>query len=519
MSLKKKIQKLLGSLYDYQQDALASAEKEKKGIICMPTGTGKTRIQAALIALSIIKNKGKHKLYVINAPRIMLSYQLLKEVYTFLTIAGIDARYMSVHSGGAADMQDLEKIRQDANESEGHSLKYAEIASGTSTTLIREFADIAEKQDLPLIFFSTYNSAGRIDDAIPEKSIEAVVNDEAHYLVQEQFYDIIHILKSKRCYFFTATTRETPSATGRGMNNKEAYGDIIYLMTPRTAIERGKMVRPRIMFVSSTGDIAYNSDDFRTSLGKIIYESFRQHSYAIGYSKPKMLVTVKGTADIKSFFESKEYAMLIKNGTMIYAVASDEKVGNDINGQKVNRREFLNRLKADGADRTKEIIILHYDILAEGIDVPGITGILPLRTLLKAKFLQTYGRAARLDIEDRSRLETGEISTDDLDSFNKPYAWVIVPTIIHEDADSKEHIGNLITELRDYGFKPSEDIIATSTPTGLPTVEGPEALNEIKKKCPNIGRYIEQVEASYEEERIARLSKLELLKEQLSAQK
>ena len=90
-----------------------------------------------------------------------------------------------------------------------------------------------------------------------------------------------------------------------------------------------------------------------------------------------------------------------------------------------------------------------------------------------------------------------------------------MPTIIHEDADSQEHIGNLITELRDYGFKPSEDILKTSTPTGLPTVEGPDALNEIKKKCPNIGRYIEKVEASYEEERIAKLSKLALLKEGL----
>ena len=516
MSLKKKIEKLLTCLYDYQQDALMSTEKNKKGIICMPTGTGKTRIQAALLALSIIRSKGKHKIYVINAPRIMLSYQLLKEVYTFLTMAGIDARYMSVHSGGSADMQDLEKIRQDANDSEGYSLKFAEFASGTSTTLIREFAETAQRQDLPLIFFSTYNSAGRIDEAIPEKEIEAVVNDEAHYLVQEQFYDIIHILKSKRCYFFTATTRETPSETGRGMNNKDSYGEIIYLMTPREAIERGKMVRPRIMFVSSSGEIRYNSDDFQTSLGKIIFESFRQHSYAIGFSKAKMLVTVKGTSDIKRFFESVEYAQLVKNGTLVYAVASDEKIGNNINGLKVSRREFLNRLKIDGADRTKEIIILHYDILAEGIDVPGITGILPLRTLMKAKFLQTYGRAARLDLEDRKKLEDSEIGVHDLHLFNKPYAWVIIPTIIHEDADSKEHIGNLITELRDYGFKPSEDILTTSTPTGLPTVDGPDALNEIKKKCPNIGRYIERVEASYEEERIAKLSKIELLREKLA---
>ena len=90
--------------------------------------------------------------------------------------------------------------------------------------------------------------------------------------------------------------------------------------------------------------------------------------------------------------------------------------------------------------------------------------------------------------------------------MNKPFAWVIVPTIVHEDADSKEHIGNLITELRDYGFKPSEDIVSTDSKSGLPVVDGPDALNEVKVKCPNIGEYIDKVEADYENVYIASLS-------------
>jgi superfamily II DNA or RNA helicase len=163
-------------------------------------------------------------------------------------------------------------------------------------------------------------------------------------------------------------------------------------------------------------------------------------------------------------------------------------------------------LKEDGKNPMTEIIILHYDILAEGIDVPGITGIMPLRTLGKAKFLQTFGRAARLDIEDRDKIANGQIRPDQLDEMNKPYAWVIVPTIIHEDADSKEHIGNLITELRDYDFKPSEDITSTDLSKGLTIIEGPESLNQVKKICPNIGKYIEKVEADYENEYVASLS-------------
>ena len=510
---------ILSKLYDYQKDAVTSTDKHKKGIVCMPTGTGKTFVQASIIAKEILKNGGEFGIYVINAPRIMLSYQLLKEVYSFLIYSGIDARYMSVHSGGQNDQEDLENIRIDANYNEGTNIQFAQIENGTSPILIKQFIDKAKEGNIPAVFFSTYNSADRINDAIPTEKINIVMNDESQYLVQEQFHDIIHILNSDRCYFFTATTIHTPSDKGRGMNNKDSYGETIYSMTPRKAIDLGKMVRPRLHFVIPPSGSTYTKDDFQNSLGKIISEAYNQHSYALrnygGFSRSKMLISVKGTSDIKKFFESKEYKQMVRTGIKVYAVASDEQIGNDINGEKVTRQEFLKRLREDGKNPTQELIILHYDILAEGIDVPGITGIMPLRTLGKAKFLQTFGRAARLDIEDRERISLGEISPNDLTELNKPYAWVIVPTIIHEDADSKEHIGNLITELRDYGFVPSEDIVSTDSKNGLPVVDGAEALNEIKKKCPNIGQYIEKVEASYEDVRIASLSKLELLKEKL----
>lgn len=508
---------ILSKLYDYQLKAVEATDKNKKGIVCMPTGTGKTFVQAAIIAKEILKNKGKFGVYVINAPRIMLSYQLLKEVYSFLMYAGIDARYMSVHSGGSVDLQDLEAIRLDANLNEGTNIQFAEIENGTSPILIREFMDKAKSGNVPMVIFSTYNSAERINDAIPTEKIKIVMNDESQYLVQEQFHDIIHILNSDRCYFFTATTIHTTSDKGRGMNNKSSYGDIIYLMTPRDAIDMGKMVRPRLHFVISKDENRYNSDDFQNNLGKIISESFLQHSYVIGsFAKSKILVSVKGLGDIKKFFESIEYKRFIKSGVNIYAVGSNEEIGNNINGEKTSRRDFLKRLSEDGKNPKQELIILHYDVLTEGINIPSITGILPLRSLGKAKFLQTFGRAARLDPDDRSMLESGEIKPDELEKMNKPYAWVIVPDIIHGDTDNREGIVGLITELRDYGFKPSEDIVTTNPNNGLPTIDGPDALNVIKAKSPNIGQAIEKVEADYESERIAKLSKLELLKENLS---
>lgn len=496
-------------LYPYQKKAVEQAVLNDKGIICMPTGVGKTFVSASIIADDIIKN-GDFQMYVVNAPRIVLTYQLLKEVYSFLVDAKIEARYMFVHSGGKSDERELEEIRIKAN-LDGANIPFSEIPSGTSVQEIKKMMEKAEKQNLPLIFFSTYNSAERIEEARGDfEPFSIVLNDEAHYLVQEQFHDILHIMKFNRCYFFTATTISTPSDKGRGMNNKESYGEILYTMTPREAIELGKMVRPRLHFVTTDG--IYNADDYNKSLNKIIKNTFEQHSAVLVKTLPKVLVSVKGTQDIVSFLSSKEYKELRDSDVDIYAVASNTEIGNHINGQKVSRYEFLKRLKADGKDATKRIIVLHYDILAEGIDISGFSGIMPLRTLSKSKFLQTYGRSARPDIEDRRRIDNKEIGVNDLDMMIKPYSYIMIPSVYSGNSDDEANIVNLIHELRDYGFNPNEVIVGAVRIHGIPEIDQPDGLNELKKNLPNVGKIIEKLIAELEAEKYAKLTKAELLK-------
>ncbi len=456
-------------------------------------------------------NPSQFRMYVVNAPRILLTYQLLKEIYGFLVSNGIEARYMFVHSGGKVEELELEDMRIQAN-LDGNNIPFSEIGSGTSVEGIREMMDKAKNQDLPLIFFSTYNSAEKIEIARSEykQPISIVLNDEAHYLIQEQFHDILHVLKSSRCYFFTATTIYTPSDKGRGMNNTDVYGEILYCMVPREAIELGKMIRPRLHFV--TTDDVYTTEDYDKSLSKIIYESFYQHKKVIGNKiSPKILISVKGTQDIKKFLSSAEYNLLRKENIEIYAVASNEEIGNDINGNKVRRQEFLRSLKKDGTDKNKSLIVLHYDILAEGLDISGFSGIMPLRSLNKSKFLQTFGRAARLDKDDKINIENGIINPHELDKLNKPYAYIIIPNVIHSNEDDKANLTQLITELRDYGFKPYEDIVSSSIVHGIPEIEELEGLNDLNRRLPNVGELIENLEAEIENEKNAKLSKLDFL--------
>jgi uncharacterized protein (UPF0254 family) len=67
--------------------------------------------------------------------------------------------------------------------------------------------------------------------------------------------------------------------------------------------------------------------------------------------------------------------------------------------------------------------------------------------------------------------------------------------------------------MRNYGFNPVEDIYISNQTNGLPTISGVDALTQLKRRCPNIGKDIEEVEADFEDERIANLSMVDFIKE------
>lgn len=497
-------------LYNYQTDAVNTTDYNKKGILVLPTGTGKTMIQSAIIDKDIQNNPNQFRMYVINAPRIILTYQLLKEVYTFLVSRGVEVRYHFVHSGSPLDISDLEQLRIQTD------IPFSQIGSTTSSTDLTDVMKKTRELNIPLIIFSTYHSADRIETArsfigLP---INIVLNDEAHYLVQDRFYDIIDVINTQRQYFFTATMKvNETSPEGRGMNNVSSYGEVIYILLPRDAIEMGKMVRPRIHFVKTDG--VKTDEDFDRSLNKVIHNSFNTQ---VEYFKtnhpnivPKIIVATRGSSDIKSFLGSDEYTLLREIGVEIFAISSNEEIENDVNGNKVKRQEFLKRIKEVGKDNTKMMLVLHYDILTEGIDVPGLTSCMPIRNLNKSRFIQTLGRCSRLNSDDRKRLESGEIKWTDTDKMNKPYAYIILPYITLTNKDDMEQHKQFVLQLRDYGFEPKEDIVFDENPLGLPEEEDLDMFNEVVRRPAVNGTIIEFIQDEFENETIAKLSPLEYM--------
>ncbi|MCK9417119.1 hypothetical protein M0Q97_10725, partial [Candidatus Dojkabacteria bacterium] len=154
---------------------------------------------------------------------------------------------------------------------------------------------------------------------------------------------------------------------------------------------------------------------------------------------------------------------------------------------------------------------------AEGIDISGFSSIMPLRTLAKSKFLQTFGRAARPDPEDRKKIDNKEIKVNDLKLMNKPYAYIMIPSVYNGNEDEKANVVQLIKELRSYGFNPNEDIVGADRIHGVAEIEQPDGLNELKRNLPNQGQIIEELQAELEAEKYANLNKADLLKKQFGS--
>jgi superfamily II DNA or RNA helicase len=491
-------------LYNYQVEAVNKTNLHHKGIFVLPTGTGKTMIQAAIIE-KFIGSTNQFQMFVVNSPRIILTYQLLKEVYTYMVERGIECRYHFVHSGSALDISDLEELRTQSD------IPFSQIGSTTSSIELTKVMEETRELGIPLVIFSTYHSADRIEQSrrFINQPISVVFNDESHYLVQDRFHDIIDRINTERQYFFTATMRvNEQSPQGRGMNNVSSYGEVIYELLPRDAIEMGKMVRPRIHSVGTDG--VKTDEDFDRSLNKVIHNSFITQ---VDYFKtnhpnivPKIKVSTRGSSDIKKFLSSDEYTLLREMGVEIFAISSNEEIENDINGDKVSRQKFLKKIKEVGKDKSKMMLVLHYDILTEGIDVPGLTSCMPIRNLNKSRFIQTLGRCSRLDSEDRSRLESGEIDWTDVDSMNKPYAYIILPEITLTNKDDMAQIKQFVLQLRDYGFDPSEGIVSDANPLGLPDEDEMDVASSPDRRPSVRGTIIDFIRDEFENEEIANLT-------------
>jgi|688.fasta_scaffold82179_2 superfamily II DNA or RNA helicase len=465
-------------LYDFQKESVQKVFEFAKGIFTMITGSGKTLVGGHIIKEISELNGDQFGVYVSVAPTILLNYQLAAEqqekvFYPYKK----NYLYHFVHSGEPEEDDDLDWLRYI------NGIEYQKYSNSTKVSPCVELIKKAMILNRPIVIYTTYRSLGKVKDACQQINVrpELLIFDEGKFAVNPKIQNETLILNPKRQYTFTPIEKYTSSNNGLGMNNTDFFGETIFSFSAKQSIEFGTMVPPKIFMVSGN-KMKYNETDLDKSISKIFYDSFNQFKKYLNenlpYISPKMILPVRGIDDIVNFKNSNNYEKLIKKGVKIYMAHSKGIIGYDINGKKYSKPEFLKQLKKDGKDDQIEMIIVHYDILTRGIDVPGINAWFPFRGMNLEGSVNSMGRAGRTHETDRKRIfDEKIIKAGEYDKYVKPNFFTLFLDFTDENKDESEWYVNIIKNMTSAGLDPNDDIIDLNSPKGKKEYEQPDGTN------------------------------------------
>jgi predicted helicase len=380
------------TLLPYQQRALTAVQNHSKGTVYIPTGGGKTAVMMEDARHRILD--AQHTMtFVVVAPRILLANQLSAEFEEYLK--GMDITYIHCHSG------------------ETHH------QSSTRAHIIANYHTAAKEAGNHRFIFTTYNSIGRVNDSGID--IDVVYFDEAHHCTKpSNFVGVAHTSEfADNAYFFTATPKYKNSE--ESMNNTRVYGQNLISVPATELLDAGSIIPPRVH--------TYKSEITRTKENA----AFVDAENVIGILKeiddsitPKVLVASPSTKVIWGMFaESDLLQQLNDMGFTVFHITS--KHGGYINKKKVSREVFFDKMAECGNDPTKKMIVFHYSILSEGINVHGLTHCIMLRNLPVIEMCQTIGRVIRMNKDDRKAIQNGTVKPGQFELYRKPFGTITVP--------------------------------------------------------------------------------------------
>lgn len=409
--------------------------RQMVGRFVYPTGSGKTALQSFIMRDMI--NKDGIDIHLVLAPRIVLVNQLMKEYRGYI---GSNYIALAFHSGRTET--DFERV------------KWTE-ESTTDPNKIKEEAERAEKMGKDLVIFSTYHSAHRLLGY----SFDSLIADESQYCVAENFFETVRDLRAGVKLFFTATEKHSMTGSQRGLNNTAVFGNIIAQECVSNIIAGGYLVRPRLHVVYGERSSQLNS--FVDEAIQIAHFQDLETRKTMPFSK--ILFACKGTEDVKTIIEHIKRVKNAMPGHKVFTIVSNTKYGCMVDGVKMARGNFMKELReCDNA------LIFHYDILSEGIDIDGITGVAIMRNMNQAKLLQTIGRAVRIYKANPAL---------------KQQALVSVP-VINDNDETQAFVQDMIIAMRDGGFEiNAEQVLFTGNDgAGIHDDEDLDDQYELNKK-------------------------------------
>ncbi len=402
---------LMIQLRPHQERGVAAMQKHNKGQLIKPTGAGKT-LTMIYDALREFQSETPQTIVVV-APRILLAEQLSAEFLEFIT----NAKVLHVHSG------------------ETHH------ESSTRPSVIHNWVE--SNQSSHKFIVTTYNSLSRLQQA--EIDVDTIYFDEAHNSVQRHFFPATEHFSANanRCYFFTATRKTSVTVGKPGMNDVDVYGNIICRVSAPELIQGGYIVPPKVYaHKSKTAD----------ECGGCPYERDKHNLIDIinTYGMDKVLVVSKKTKDIVGLTTQTDFQTQMEEmGYDVLHISS--KFGAFINNQKVNREVFFDTLNAYGKDVDKKFVVLHFDILAEGLNISCLNGVVFQRSTDYIKILQTVGRAVRLDPRDSKGIREGAIIPGAVNTYSKSFGLVVTPVFDKVGVSTATKINNCLDTVFTHG--------------------------------------------------------------------
>ena len=430
-------------LRSHQQVMLDAMAASQKGYLTCGTGGGKT--YTFITDCRRFLTPGN--VIVVVAPQLLLSEQLFNEFD--LHLSDVDFVYRQVSSESKTWQRDRNNLK--------FRVKVQPQSSTTTVDEIEQTYCVAQKAQQPLILFTTYKSLDRVVSAnIP---VTAVYFDEAHNAADSDSFGAVESISemADHAYFFTATPRRSESTTGRGFDNSAVYGEHIANIKFADLVESGAIVRPYLHLQTSNAQ-SKNLDEISADVDTLMetVNYYETKHYETGAHK--ILVACRGTANIQGM----RLAMLKWANAKGYDLLSVDSVnGGYMNETQIcapnAKGKFLAKLDELGKDLTQKMIVLHYDMLGEGIDVKAFTGTVFLRNICSnIKAVQAMGRVIRSSPGKKYGIVTIIQHGDDTDD-----AWQCMAGIVNQLLTQGVPVDEILTEVSGRGKE--EEIVEDLT--------------------------------------------------------
>lgn len=410
-------------------------EKFNKVQVSAATGTGKT-----ILCYSIVRNTNKVVLFL--APTIQLVKQSLEEWSQF---------------------EELNSLVVCSDKDAGDDTTIVT----TNPNNIEAFLSTTMSSRLNVIF-ATYHSAENV--ALAQSNVgvdfDIVFYDEAHQTVthvdgRNHRAVLDCSIKSDKKVFVTATRKVVDHNRGitniASMDNKSVYGELVYELTTKEAIERGWSVDFETFLIESS----------QKAMDRVINEIIDNST--ISYSNELMkarhvssLVCVLkainelGSKKISTFHTFNESAL--KFNKLIKELKDKNLIPSDVLIRELtskNNVEFRSEFLATTFCEADRAIISSAKWMREGVDIPCLDTIVlvdPIGTGIACQ--QTIGRALRIDSNNPDKV-----------------AKIIIPSFIGDTVDTSRDMTALTVLSNMYNIESGVEFeFSTVSPTGRSTM-------------------------------------------------